>query len=81
MKKIFNLFLLVFSFITLCEGADMGDLREKTVETQIVARGVKDEKVLDVMRKVERHLFVPKNVVSLAYNDYECRIIDLEIYG
>jgi len=40
------------------------------VREQILARGVKDQRVLDAMRKVPRHLFVPQNVRTYAYNDY-----------
>lgn len=43
--------------------------REKMVESQIKQRGVKDEKVLNAMRKVPRHMFVSKNMKSYAYND------------
>jgi protein-L-isoaspartate(D-aspartate) O-methyltransferase len=39
------------------------------VETQIRARGVRDEKVLDALRKVPRHLFVPEEIRSFAYGD------------
>lgn len=46
------------------------DLRKKMVETQIIARGIKDKRVLDAMLKVERHLFVPEKYTHLAYNDY-----------
>lgn len=44
------------------------------VETQIKSRGVKDEKVLQAMRKVPRHLFVPENQRDQAYNDYPLKI-------
>jgi len=44
-------------------------MREQMVETQIKARGVKDPRVLSAMLKVERHLFVPKEYRSSAYND------------
>lgn len=43
--------------------------RESMVETQIVARGVKDVRVLAAMRKVPRHLFVPSSEVEHAYID------------
>lgn len=43
--------------------------RERMVEFQIQARGVKDEKVLAAMKKVPRHLFVPENIRSYAYQD------------
>ncbi len=39
------------------------------VEEQIVARGVKDGRVLEAMRKVPRHLFVPEGFVHQAYDD------------
>ena len=45
-------------------------LREKMVETQIRARGVKEPRVLAAMLKVERHLFVPKKLQSQAYQDH-----------
>lgn len=43
--------------------------RERMVQTQIEARGVKDEKVLKAMREVPRHLFVPENMRAYAYQD------------
>jgi len=45
-------------------------LRYKMVNRQIVARGVADEKVLQAMRNVPRHLFVPENRRSTAYGDF-----------
>ena len=44
-------------------------MRERMVETQIKARGVKDTRVLSAMLKVERHLFVPKEYQNSAYSD------------
>jgi protein-L-isoaspartate(D-aspartate) O-methyltransferase len=43
--------------------------RDRMVEAQIKARGVKNEKVLEAMRKVPRHLFVPENMKLHAYRD------------
>ena len=45
------------------------DLREKMVDEQIRGRGVKDKKVLEIMQKVPRHLFVDPNSVDNAYED------------
>ena len=39
------------------------------VETQVVARGVRDERVLSAMRRVPRHLFVPVARTHEAYDD------------
>jgi protein-L-isoaspartate(D-aspartate) O-methyltransferase len=44
-------------------------MREGMVETQIKARGVKGPRVLAAMLKVERHLFVPKDLHPTAYSD------------
>ncbi len=43
--------------------------RQRMVDTQIRARGVRDERVLEVMSHVPRHLFVPAGSRSLAYED------------
>ena len=44
--------------------------RAKMVETQIVARGVRDPRVLAAMREVPRHLFVPETEAPHAYEDH-----------
>jgi len=43
--------------------------REQMVSQQIEARGVKDPLVLESMRSVARHLFVPENYRDAAYQD------------
>jgi len=48
---------------------DFKVMREKMVETQIQARGVKNPRVLSVLRKVERHRFVPERYLDSAYSD------------
>jgi len=44
-------------------------LRARMVEHDIAARGVRDELVLDAMRKVPRELFLPGNLREFAYED------------
>ncbi len=44
-------------------------MRDKMVEQQIQSRGVKDKRVLDALRKIPRHKFVPKYLESQAYSD------------
>jgi len=44
-------------------------LREQMVQTQISERGIKDKRVLQAMRKVPRHEFMPQDVRYLAYED------------
>lgn len=40
------------------------------VSSQIERRGIHDERLLDAMRTVPRHLFVPVDKQSLAYEDF-----------
>lgn len=44
-------------------------LRDEMVERQIKARGIADDRVLEAMRRVPRHLFVPKAERSSSYED------------
>jgi protein-L-isoaspartate(D-aspartate) O-methyltransferase len=44
-------------------------LRKEMVERNIVTRGVRDELVLEAMRKVPRELFLPKSLREFAYED------------
>jgi protein-L-isoaspartate(D-aspartate) O-methyltransferase len=50
--------------------------RKEAVEQQIAARGVRDELVLEAMRKVPRELFLPKNLREFAYEDTPLPIAD-----
>jgi len=44
-------------------------LRKKMVEHQITARGVSDQRVLEAMLRVPRHLFIPESMQDRAYDD------------
>jgi len=70
----------VFSLLLLCglvylsysraTEESLEEQRQQMVARQIAARGIKDPRVLDAMRKVERHRFVPARFVAYAYEDY-----------
>ncbi|MCC6353770.1 MAG: protein-L-isoaspartate(D-aspartate) O-methyltransferase [Verrucomicrobiae bacterium] len=49
---------------------DAAEGRRLMVEQQIIARGVKDHRVLDAMRSVPRQLFVPESLAAEAHGDY-----------
>ena len=49
--------------------SEFANQRERMVAQQIHARGVRDERVLEAMRKVPREAFVPQDVRELAYTD------------
>lgn len=48
--------------------------RQRMVDEQIAARGIRDARVLDAMRRVPRHLFVPESARASAYLDYPLSI-------
>ena len=49
--------------------ADLEPARRGMVERQLVRRGIRDERVLDAMRRVRRELFVPEPLRARAYDD------------
>jgi protein-L-isoaspartate(D-aspartate) O-methyltransferase len=68
---------LIFAwFAVFCQGAPPDDealfakLRKEMVADQLAARDIGDKRVLDVMGRVPRHLFVPPGVRDQAYRDY-----------
>lgn len=44
-------------------------LRDEMVEKQLRERGIHDQRVLDAMRRVPRHMFVASELQHLAYRD------------
>jgi len=42
--------------------------RALMVERHVAARGITDERILQAMREVPRHRFVPQNVAAKAYS-------------
>ena len=63
-------FILVSSFCAAGKGNNVEQLRELMVARQIEARGVTDKNVLNAMRIVERHKFVPEHSLHAAYDDH-----------
>jgi len=45
-------------------------LRRRMVEEQIKPRGIKDQRVIDVFAKVERHKFIPEELRDSSYADH-----------
>jgi protein-L-isoaspartate(D-aspartate) O-methyltransferase len=73
--KVNHLIGLLLSASLLADASSLsaGDsylkMRRRMVEEQIKARGISDQKVLDAMFKVKRHLFVGPALEGLAYED------------
>ncbi len=51
-------------------------LRLAMVESQLRARGIRDERVLDAMLRVPRHLFTPETYRDQAYEDHPVPIVE-----
>ena len=49
---------------------DFPKARLKMVEEQIIAKGIKDPRVIKAMKKVPRHLFVEEALQAQAYSDH-----------
>lgn len=61
---------LVTAFSSSINGQDWDALRERMVRLQIERRGVRHPGVLQAMREVPRHLFVPEALRRSAYEDH-----------
>lgn len=46
------------------------EIRNRMVETQLASRDIVDTRVLEVFRKVPRHLFIKESLWQDAYNDF-----------
>lgn len=71
MRYLLNCFL---SFLLMTISAKDSEslyagLRNRMVEEQIVARGIKDDRVISAMKKVPRHHFIPEKNRAYAYKD------------
>jgi len=45
------------------------NLRNHMVSEQIVSRGIYDERLLDALRRIPRHWFIPDEYANIAYTD------------
>lgn len=75
MKNIILALVLLPLFISaaqadvVSDSPDLQKARYHMVQATIKDRGISDPKVLDAMRRVPRHCFVPQNLLSVAYKD------------
>jgi protein-L-isoaspartate(D-aspartate) O-methyltransferase len=65
--------LLLITTLLCCAPGPMqqryAEAREEMVRTQIEQRGIRDAEVLEALRSVPRHAFVPSPLTSHAYED------------
>lgn len=65
----FTIFILITMTRTGAAELDFDLLRSRMVEEQLLGRNVSDEGVINAMREVKRHLFVPRRYRAMAYQD------------
>jgi protein-L-isoaspartate(D-aspartate) O-methyltransferase len=64
-------FILICFFSSLISAEEpYGKKRHAMIENDIRGRGIHDKRVLDVMGKVPRHLFVDEHIRDRAYGDH-----------
>jgi len=70
MNMIIVIVLVMFAgMLTYAQADNWQALRQQMVDTQIRARQVQSEAVLQAMARVPRHLFVPESLRPYAYED------------
>jgi protein-L-isoaspartate(D-aspartate) O-methyltransferase len=73
MKKIISV-ASILVFLSVCTSIASEDpyrkRRELMIEHDIKGRGIRDAKVLEVMGRIPRHLYVDEPLRNRAYNDY-----------
>ena len=55
---------------------DFPKIRLRMVEEQLIARGIKDLRVIEAMKKVPRHVFVEEALQNQAYSDHPLPIVE-----
>ena len=58
------------------ERLDFDLLRKEMVDKQLLSRDIRDQRVLEVFRKVPRHNFVPEDYQKSSYGDFPLPIGD-----
>ncbi len=74
--RIMMLMAAMLTLTTACQSeqpkssGNWDEIRQAMIDNQIKKRGVSDQRLLDALNKVERHLFVPEEYRSMAYADH-----------
>ena len=67
---------LGYTYMMRRGGDEFVDARAAMVERQLKARGISDERVLEVMGRLPRHLFVDPSMMDQAYSDHPLPIAE-----
>lgn len=64
-----SIFLIIVLFLSPSEQEQYEKKRIEMINKQIISRGIKDKNILNALKTVERHLFVPEEYKNRAYED------------
>lgn len=70
MKSVLVIQLIIMAGLIMPQSDRFESARLRMVRNQIQERGISNARVLEAMKKVPRHHFVPKEYQEEAYNDY-----------
>jgi len=76
MLVLFSALYLGYTYMMRRGGDEFVDARAAMVERQLKARGISNEKVLEVMGRLPRHLFVGPSMMDQAYADHPLPIAE-----
>ncbi len=68
--------VLMFITPSLLIADSYEEMRQRMIKFDIKGRGIKDRKVLEVMGKIPRHLFVKEKLRNMAYADHPLPIAE-----
>jgi protein-L-isoaspartate(D-aspartate) O-methyltransferase len=68
-SRYIGILLLLTVPILLGPQTSWKSMRSRMVRDQLIARGISDERVLEAMRSVRRHEFIPEQYRAFAYDD------------
>lgn len=70
-KTLFYAVAITMAISSLCPAKDdtLAAKREEMVRSQLQGRDITDARVLEAIRNIERHLFVPPQLKDMAYED------------
>ncbi|MCG6169003.1 protein-L-isoaspartate O-methyltransferase family protein [Leptospira sanjuanensis] len=60
--------------LKICDPSLRFEERKKMVDSQIAARGIRDERILSAMRSIPRECFIPNSHAAQAYEDKPVQI-------
>jgi protein-L-isoaspartate(D-aspartate) O-methyltransferase len=69
MRVLLSILIFIFPALNIQQTDRYVSQRDRMVKQQIISRGISDKLTIEAMKKVPRHMFVPRNMQDYAYDD------------